>query len=224
MASKADSDSTEGSDVLRERIRLRVAAVAGRPGLDARARMLSRVEGPVSAGLEALLEQPAREAAVLLGLVDRPAGLTVLLTERASHLTHHAGQVGLPGGRLAGPEEGPVQAALREAWEEVGLAAADVAVAGCLTPFLTGTGFSVTPVVGFVAGRFRPRPDPGEVAAVFEVPLTRILAPDAFLVSYRERLGTRIRSYELPFEGHRIWGATAALLVDFRELILDEKS
>ncbi len=187
-------------------------------------RMLAQAEGPISAELRSQLEQPARDAAVLLGLVDRTAGWTVLLTERAGHLRHHAGQVSLPGGRLAGPDEAPVAAALREAWEEVGLASADVEVAGNLGTYLTGTGFRVTPVVGFVAGRFRPRPDPGEVAAVFEVPLELLLTADAFRIGYRERLGTRFRTYELAFEGHRIWGATAAMLMTFRGLILDGES
>jgi 8-oxo-dGTP pyrophosphatase MutT (NUDIX family) len=166
-----------------------------------------------------LLAQPAQEAAVLLGLVERPAEWTVLLTERAVHLPHHAGQVGLPGGRLASAEESTVAAALREAREEVGLEPADVTVAGCLSPHLTGTGFSITPVVGFVADHFRARPDPGEVAAVFEVPLDLMLTPDAFSVIRRERLGTYYRSYELRFEGHRIWGATAGILHAFMEIL-----
>jgi 8-oxo-dGTP pyrophosphatase MutT (NUDIX family) len=178
----------------------------------------------VSPELAAVLAKPAQEAAVLLGLVDRPAGWTVLLTERARHLTHHPGQVGLPGGRLLGSAEAVTDAALREAGEEVGLAPADVEVAGCLRPYLTGTGFRVTPVVGFVADRFRPRPDAREVAAVFEVPLARMLAPGAFAETRRERLGTWVRSYELHFDGHRVWGATAAMLIMFIELVFNDRS
>ncbi len=236
MASKADSDPGDAgrsaeaaaadaeasADAVRERVlRALASAASDASPLD---RLLAHAEGPVSPALRAQLEQPARAAAVLLGLVDRPAGWTVLLTERAGHLRNHAGQVSLPGGRLADPREAPVDAALREAWEEVGLARDDVEVAGSLGAFLTGTGFRVTPVVGFVARRFRASPDPGEVAAVFEVPLELILAADAFRVGYRDRYGTRFRTFELAFEGHRIWGATAAMLISFRDLISNVKT
>ena len=82
----------------------------------------------------------------------------------------------------------------------------------------------MTPVVGFVAAGFVARPDPGEVSAVFEVPLALILEERTLRESVRERLGSRIRTYEFEYEGHRVWGATAAMIVTFRELLLDEKS
>src|SRR5690606_645823 len=131
---------------------------------DARSSLLQAVEGPVSPALLELLERPTLRAAVLLALVERPAGWTVLFTERASHLAHHPGQISFPGGRFADDREDAVGAALREAWEEVRLPPQDVAVAGALEQHVTGTGFTVTPVVGFVPGDFRPVPDPGEVA------------------------------------------------------------
>ncbi|HLF10010.1 MAG TPA: CoA pyrophosphatase [Gammaproteobacteria bacterium] len=203
-------------------IRRQLARARGRH--DPRARILANVDGPVSPVLLEMLDQPGREASVLLALIERPVGLTVLFTERAAHLKDHAGQISLPGGRLAHAGETPVAAALREAAEEVGLASGDVAVLGSLDVHLTGTGFAVTPVVGFVAGPFEPQPDPAEVASVFEVPLDFILDPLNTRATYRERFGTRFRTHELSYAGHRIWGATAAMLVTFRDTITYEKT
>jgi 8-oxo-dGTP pyrophosphatase MutT (NUDIX family) len=219
VASRAEPDKGErdASALLRERIRTRLAAA---PPADPKASLLAEVEGPLSPALLALLEGPAREAAVLVGLIERRAGWTVLLTERAVHLTHHPGQVSFPGGRLAG-SEGAVGAALREAWEEVRLAPAAVEVAGRMSPHITGTGFCVTPIVGFIAGAFEPQPDPREVAAVFEVPLDVVREPGAFAIRYRERLGTRFRTYELHHDGHYVWGATAAMLRRFVEIVFE---
>ncbi len=156
---------------------------------------------------------------MLLGLIDRPSGLTVLLTERATHLRSHPGQISLPGGGVADTDSGPEATALRESSEEVGLHPADVSVIGTLDLHLTVTGFVVTPVVGFVAGHFRPRPDPAEVARVFEVPLDFMLQPGSVRYTVRERLGTRFRTPEILYEEHRIWGATAVILSAFLETI-----
>jgi 8-oxo-dGTP pyrophosphatase MutT (NUDIX family) len=186
--------------------------------------LLANVEGPASPALIDMLDQPGRPASVLLPLLERPTGFTVLLTERAAHLKDHAGQISLPGGRLAVGET-PTAAALREAEEEIGLAPATVTVLGSLDVLLTGTGFAITPVVGLVTGaRFTPTPDPREVAGVFEVPLELILDPARISVAYLERLGTRLRTYELRYDQYRIWGATAAILWNFREVILEEES
>ena len=159
---------------------------------------------------------------MLLALLERPTGLNVLLTERAAHLKDHAGQISLPGGRLA-PGETPAEAALREAHEEVGLSPSTVSVLGLLDPLLTGTGFEVTPVVGAVGdSRFVPIADPREVAHVFELPLELVLHPSGITVGSFERHGVRLRTYELKFERFRIWGATAAILQNFREVLVDE--
>lgn len=167
-----------------------------------------------------MLAAPGASAAVLLGLVERQDHLTVLLTERAGHLKSHAGQIAFPGGRIEPVDATPAAAALREAAEEVGLAAEDVVIAGQLPVHITGTGFIVTPVVGFVAASFVPRPDPSEVADVFEVPL-EFLLDDANLVEHRrERFGTQFRSFEFHFEGRRIWGATAAMLMTFKKTLV----
>lgn len=193
-----------------------------RPRVDPRQRILANVVGEASPALVEAIEASSRRAAVLLALIERESGMTMLFTERARHLRHHPGQISFPGGRLEDPGEPPVAAALREAHEEIGLEPRDVAVAGVLDPHVTGTGFSVTPVVGFVAADFVARPDPGEVSAVFEVPLALILEERTLRESVRERLGSRIRTYEFEYEGHRVWGATAAMIVTFRELLLDE--
>jgi 8-oxo-dGTP pyrophosphatase MutT (NUDIX family) len=187
-------------------------------------RTLADVRGHVTQAFLDFLNEPRSPAAVLVGLVDRPAGLTVLLTERAAHLKDHAGQVSFPGGRIESGDAGPIGAALREAEEEVGLRRQQVAVAGCLETLLTVTGFMVTPVVGFVAPEFTPEPDRTEVAEVFEVPLAYVLDTGNVRVSYRERLGSTLRVYELEYGGHRIWGATASMLMNFRSLIINERT
>jgi 8-oxo-dGTP pyrophosphatase MutT (NUDIX family) len=184
--------------------------------------LLGNLDGPISPELREILERPGRPASVLLALLDRPGGPTVLFTERAAHLKDHAGQVSLPGGRLAAGET-VAEAALREASEEVGLPPANVEVYGSLDGFLTGTGFTITPVVGVVTDpKFVAVPDPREVAGVFEVPLGVILDRSALSVGYFERHGSRLLTYELTYGGRRIWGATAAVLRNFQDVILDE--
>ena len=191
-----------------------------RRAVDPLERIVANVEGGrLSPALRAVLDQPTRAASVLLTLLERPGGLTVLFTERAAHLKDHAGQISFPGGRID-ERETAVAAALREAHEEIGLDPTEVEILGALDDFLTGTGFLITPVVGYVAsGAFAAAPDPTEVASVFEVPLDFICEPANIVESYRERLGTRFRTYELKHGGYRIWGATAAILVSFRDLI-----
>jgi 8-oxo-dGTP pyrophosphatase MutT (NUDIX family) len=199
---------------------IRRLVAAPRRAEDPRARIIANVEGGhLSPALREVLDQPARAASVLLTLLERPGGLTVLFTERAAHLKDHAGQISFPGGRID-ERETAVDAALREAHEEIGLDPAEVEVLGALDDLLTGTGFMITPVVGYVAsGEFVAAPDATEVASVFEVPLDFICEPASIVATYRERLGTRFRTYELRHDGYRIWGATAAILVSFRDLI-----
>jgi 8-oxo-dGTP pyrophosphatase MutT (NUDIX family) len=203
-------------DVIRRRL------TAPRPPRDPRARLLGNIDGPLSPALREILERPGRPASVLLALLDRSSGPTVLFTERAAHLKDHAGQVSLPGGRIAAGES-TSDAALREAHEEVGLEPKAVDVIGSLDEFLTGTGFVIRPVVGLVTEReFVARPDPREVAGVFEVPLGVILDRSAMSVGYFERHGVRLLTHELHYGGRRIWGATAAVLRNFQDVILDD--
>lgn len=162
-------------------------------------------------------------AAVLMPIIERPEGFTVLFTVRAPGLRLHAGQVSFPGGRLDPSDAGPREAALREATEEVGLAAGLVDVAGYLPNYLTITGYSVTPVVGFVSPAFEPSLDAMEVSEAFEVPLEFLLKPENMQLRHKIYLGVRLPYFELPWGSHRIWGATAAMLVNFREALQEEQ-
>jgi 8-oxo-dGTP pyrophosphatase MutT (NUDIX family) len=158
-------------------------------------------------------------AAVLVPLVDHDDGLTVLLTQRASHLKNHAGQISFPGGRIEDNDEGPLAAALRETEEEIGLSREHVSFAGYLEPHLVLSGFWVTPVVGFVHPGFELQLDRREVDATFEVPLLHIL--DAANHQARERMlgTTKVRVYDIPYGEHHIWGATAGMLMSLYKLL-----
>lgn len=166
--------------------------------------------------LDGLLPQgeTLRPAAVLLGLVPREAGLSVVLTLRKDDLRHHAGQVSFPGGRIEPGDAGPLDAALREAHEEIALDPASVQPLGWLDPLATITGFRVLPLVAEVDPRTRFVPDPREVASIFEVPLPHLLAPSNLRrVAIQFRGQPRHVLEYLPHDGGaRIWGATASML------------
>lgn len=162
---------------------------------------------------------PLRDAAVLVALVDRPDGATVLLTQRAAHLNAHAGQISFPGGGVEPDDAGPEAAALREAEEETGLPPSLVRCVGRLDTYLTRTGFRVVPVVALVQPPPALRPDPSEVAEIFEVPLSRILAPDGCRVESHEVAGVVRRYYAFPVRNRYIWGATAGMLVNLRDVL-----
>jgi 8-oxo-dGTP pyrophosphatase MutT (NUDIX family) len=163
----------------------------------------------------ALLDAPPRPAAVLVPLVQRQAGLNVLLTQRTAHLHDHAGQISFPGGRVEDADTSPMHTALRETHEEIGLAPQAVDVIGKLPEYVVATGYRVTPVVGVIERDFTLRLDDFEVAEVFEVPLGFLMDP-----SNHERRtitidGVHRTFYAMPFQGRRryfIWGATAAML------------
>jgi len=153
-------------------------------------------------------------AAVLVPLIEHPGDWTVLLTRRADTLRHHQGQVSFPGGKRDADDADLTAAALREAQEEVGLDPSRVEVIGFLNDVPTLTGYRITPVVGCIRGPFAPTTDPGEVAAAFELPLAELLREDAFRMHFIERDGVELPYYELVFGEHRIWGATAAILLE----------
>jgi 8-oxo-dGTP pyrophosphatase MutT (NUDIX family) len=201
------------------RLRVRAGLAELPPEPDPAGRLLERVIGVPSRELLADLAAPRRDAAVLLGLIDRHDGPSVLLTERAAHLAQHPGQISLPGGGLERPDEDPVAAALREAAEEVGLAAQQIEVWGRMPMQLTVTGFRVTPVVGWIEPGFVARADPAEVQAVFEVPLSHLLAPGNRQREIHERGGDRILGDVFIYDRYRIWGATAAILAGFIEIL-----
>lgn len=172
---------------------------------------------------DAWLNRHLTPAAVLVPLVEHDDGLWVLLTRRTDHLNDHAGQVSFPGGRVEAHDPGPVGTALRETHEEIGLEPTRVDVAGLLDTYETGTGFLVTPVVGFVRPGFRLTLDTFEVAEAFEVPLDFILNPTNHRVESVEIRGADRLFYVFDYEGHRIWGATAGMLMNlFRRLSPEE--
>ncbi|MDG0027159.1 CoA pyrophosphatase [Trinickia sp. Y13] len=162
-----------------------------------------------------------RAAAVLVPLIVREAELSVLLTQRADHLSDHAGQISFPGGRREPSDRDAVATALREAQEEVALAPERVEVLGALPEYLTGTGFRVTPIVGLVHPPFSVRADTLEVADIFEVPLPFLMNPANHEVRVLRWEGGERRFFAMPYpragaRGHHfIWGATAGMLRNF---------
>lgn len=158
-------------------------------------------------------------AAVLVPIVDHDDGLSVLLTQRATHLKHHPGQISFPGGRIEAGDDGPLAAALRETEEEIGLSREHVTFAGYLEPQLVLTGFWVTPVVAFVRPGFALRLDSREVDATFEVPLTHILDTANHLSRERMLGTTPVRVYDIPYGNRHIWGATAGMLMGLYRLL-----
>jgi 8-oxo-dGTP pyrophosphatase MutT (NUDIX family) len=184
------------------------------PHTDIESAMRASDLSAVNSAVRSYLPDSPIAAAVLVPIVDRPDGLTVLLTQRASHLRHHAGQISFPGGRIETDDESPMHAALREAEEEIGLAREHVAPAGYLPPHVVVSGYWVTPVVGFVQPQFALKLDPREVESTFEVPLTHILDSRNHRARERSLGSMTIHVYEIPFGPYNIWGATAAMLME----------
>jgi len=153
-------------------------------------------------------------AAVLVPIVDHPSGLTVIFTQRTSHLKAHSGQVSFPGGRAEPADPTPEFTALREAQEEIGLALERVEVLARLPEYNTRTGFRVTPIVGLLTPPVQLAPDPREVEEVFEVPLAFLLDPRNHQRETRELQGRTVAYYVMRHGGHTIWGATAGMLVN----------
>jgi 8-oxo-dGTP pyrophosphatase MutT (NUDIX family) len=163
---------------------------------------------------ERLFSDPGVPAAVLVGLLDHPGGPHVILTHRQAGLKNHAAEISLPGGRVEPTDAGPAAAALRETFEEIGLPQDRVELLGCLPAYITVSAFRVYPFVGWVEPPVQYVVDSREVAEVFEVPLSFVLDP---VNHHRESAflrGGQHEFYVLPYPGHRIWGATAEILVN----------
>lgn len=161
--------------------------------------------------------QPIRRAAVLVPVVARSEGLTVLFTQRTDHLPSHAGQVAFPGGKMEAEDDGPLATALREAEEEIGLARHLVEPIGFLDSYQTGSGFRIVPAVGLLEPGFDLCPDAGEVAAVFEVPLAFLLDPANHDLHKGVWRGRERRYYAMTYAGRYIWGATAGMVRNLYE-------
>jgi 8-oxo-dGTP pyrophosphatase MutT (NUDIX family) len=158
-------------------------------------------------------------AAVLIPLLIRNEGLSVLLTQRTDHLHDHAGQISFPGGRMDPDDSNPNETALRESEEEIGLERAGVEIIGHLPQYLTVSGYSVTPVVGLVKPQAEYTLDAFEVADVFEVPLHFLMDPANHQVRVWEGDEGSRRFYSIPYENRFIWGATAGMLRNLYHLL-----
>lgn len=169
------------------------------------------------------MEQAATltKAAVLVALVERGDGPTVLLTQRTDHLANHPGQISFPGGHIEPDDDGPEGAALRETEEEVGLHRRHIRVIGRLPRYLTRTGFDVTPVVALATPPFDISPDDFEVAEVFEVPLEFLMDPANHQRHVRKIGGRDRHFYAIPYNDYFIWGATAGMLMNLYHFLTD---
>ena len=156
-------------------------------------------------------EQPIRPAAVLIAVVDHPQP-TVLLTQRAAHLHDHAGQISFPGGKIDPEDASPLDAALREAWEEIGLSREFIDPIGYLDLYGTGFGFRILPTVARIRPGFDLRISEDEVDDAFEVPLAFLMDAANHQVHTKEFRGIMRSYYAMPFQQHYIWGATAGML------------
>jgi 8-oxo-dGTP pyrophosphatase MutT (NUDIX family) len=161
-------------------------------------------------------------AAVLMPIVDRPEGLTMLLTQRSSQMARHAAQISFPGGRVDKEDADFASAALREAHEEIGLERSRVQVFGYLPDHLVISGFRVTPVLGLVSPPFSLELNPAEVAGVFEVPLAHVLDSANHKARMRRVGDEDMLLCDIPWEGQNIWGATAGMLLTFVRMLQEE--
>ena len=171
------------------------------------------------AGIRASVPAQRVPAAVLVPLVERESGWTVLLTQRAVTLKDHAGQISFPGGRIDPQDADAWQAALREAYEEIGLAGAFVEFAGFLPDHWVVTGYRVTPAVGFVNPAFELSIAAAEVHDVFEVPLAFILNAANHKPRQLQMGHVSVEVFDIPYGERNIWGATAGMLLTFRRLL-----
>lgn len=163
--------------------------------------------------------QPLRTAAVLVAIVDRPETPSLIMTVRASHLRHHAGQISFPGGGLESFDADVAAAAIRETQEEIGIEVGFIEPIGFLMDHMVQSGFRITPVVALVRPGFTLKPDSTEVADVFELPLALALAVESYRTQQRMMREFQVDVWELPFGEYQIWGATAAILRNLCEVV-----
>jgi len=206
--------------VLRRQVEQRLKDTA--PGGDPFDAWIAGLSPEQAAALRGQLPGDFARAAVMVPLVERPEGLTVLLTQRASHLKNHAGQISFPGGRIEPHDAGPWEAALRETREEIGLEPGFASLAGFLHDHMVLTGYLITPVVAFVRPGFTLELDVTEVDDVFEVPLEFVLDPSHHVPRKRAFAGQEFLTHDIPYGDRQIWGATAGMLLSLYRLLRED--
>jgi 8-oxo-dGTP pyrophosphatase MutT (NUDIX family) len=213
-----DAEAQYFFDRVRRRLSLDVPAALHDPSAPAAARgdLDLNPETWEKAGVAAV-----KPAAVLIAVVDR-ASPTVILTKRTDDLPSHAGQIAFPGGKIDAGDASPAGAALREAWEEIGLEPGLVEPLGYLDLYLTFSGFRILPTVARVAPGFVLTPNSSEVADIFEVPLDFLMTPGNHLLKSRDWKGIIRHYYEIPWQDRYIWGVTAGILRNMYERICRE--
>jgi len=167
------------------------------------------------------LNPQLRRAAVLVGLVQRPQGLCVLLTQRTNHLEHHPGQICFPGGQVEKSDQDATATALRETTEEIGLSESHIRIVGDLDTYITRTGFTIAPVVGLIQPPLNLCLDAFEVEDVFEMPLSFLLNAENHCKQQREFQGQMLSFYAMPYGDYYIWGATAGILMNLYQVLTD---
>lgn len=170
--------------------------------------------------LRSQLNSTLTPAGVLIPIFQREeAGLTVMLTQRSAELKHHAGQISFPGGRMEAHDNDIAATALRETHEEVGIPGEQVTVVGYLPPMPTITGYAVTPIVGIVDSIAEAVADRSEVEFAFEVPLSFLMESANRQIVERDLYGKKVPMVEYHYAEHRIWGATAMMIVEFIKIL-----
>ena len=185
----------------------------GRGDHDLNPEMASELVTEIQSGIK------LRPAAVMIGLLERPDGLHILLTRRTDDLEHHPGQISFPGGHIEGDDIDATAAAIRETHEETGIGIENINVLGRLDTYITRTGFSIVPVIGHIFGSFALQPDPREVAEIFEVPLAHFMDPVNHQLLQRSFEGGIRKFYAMPYGDYYIWGATAGMLFNLFEIL-----
>jgi len=172
-------------------------------------------------GLRELLEPEAdrRQAAVLIAVIERAEGPTVLFTKRSESLPTHAGQVSFPGGKMEASDAHVMETALRETREEIGLDESFIEPIGFLNDYLTATAFRISPLVAIIREGFTLKPDTSEVDEIFEVPFAHLMNSANHEIHTREFRGAQRLFYAMPYEGRFIWGATAGMLRNLYECL-----
>ena len=211
---KAELSADQLAPATSLRARIEQCLRGTQPGHDPDFPYASQFSAEQLAALRQLVPANPARAAVLVPLVERPEGLQVLLTQRASHLKNHPGQISFPGGRAEEVDASAIETALRETEEEIGLDRRHIEIVGTLPDYVTGTGYRVTPVVALITPPFELTPDANEVAEIFEVPLAFLMdAANHRRLSFDLPEGAGRRSfYAMPYERFFIWGATAGML------------